>query len=240
MAKTLPYFRWYPADAETDEAYASMTDAELGFFHRCLNRAWVNGSLPADLDQLAFAMRVRRSYLDKIWPKVGKCFHHVEVGTRLVNRRQEEERKNAVAKSIANQRIGNANAKRTERDLNANAPQHAPARADVECESVSECTEGGPGGNGAQEFPETAAAVRGYFRAADDALIAVIAQKSFQAYASVVNGHSSMPTLTDALLAEAVHEAKFKKQYSPGPFLESVPRVVKSWAEEALRNGSIH
>lgn len=92
----------------------------------------------------------------------------------------------------------------------------------------------------AAEFPETAAAVRGYFRSADDALIVVIARKSMQAYADVVNGHTNVPPLTDAILAEAIHEAKFKKQYSPGPFMESVPRVVKSWAEEAIRNGSIH
>lgn len=95
--KALPYFKWFPADAETDEAYVSMSDQQLGFFHRCLNRAWLNDGLPADLDQLAGVMRVTRKYLDTIWRQVGKCWY--EENGRLLNPRQEEERKHAIEKS---------------------------------------------------------------------------------------------------------------------------------------------
>jgi hypothetical protein len=100
MAKGLPYYRWYPADAEIDEKYASMTDAELGFYHRCLNKSWTNYGLPADLDALAAMMRVKRSYLDRVWVNVGKCFTPTDtVHQRLVNPRQEEEREYAISKS---------------------------------------------------------------------------------------------------------------------------------------------
>ena len=100
MAKGLPYFRWYPADAETDEKYSSLNDAELGFFHRCLNKSWLNDGLPSDLDKLASVMHVTRKYLDRVWPAVQECFQLSQNGHhRIVNRRQEEERSYALSKS---------------------------------------------------------------------------------------------------------------------------------------------
>ena len=86
------------------------------------------------------------------------------------------------------------------------------------------------------EFPETAAAVRHYFAAADDGIVAVIAQLSFQAYADVVNGSGKAKPLTDSVIAAAVRAAHFPKQTSPGLFREKVPRVIRTWAEEAIRN----
>jgi hypothetical protein len=97
--KDLPYFRWWVARAETDDNYRAMTDQELGFYHRCLNLAWVNGGLPADLDALARLMRVRRSYLDKLWPAVGKCWF--ENDGKLLNRVQESEREHVISKSLS-------------------------------------------------------------------------------------------------------------------------------------------
>jgi hypothetical protein len=80
-----------------DEKYTSMTDAEVGFYHRCLNVAWLNVGLPSDLDSLARLMHVTRKYLDRQWIAVGKCWH--QDGDRLYNRTQEEERTHATTKS---------------------------------------------------------------------------------------------------------------------------------------------
>ena len=138
----LPYFRWYPADAIADEKYCSLNDAELGFYHRCLDHAWVNGGLPADLTELAELFHRTRTQLDKVWLKVSKCWY--EQDGRLFNRRQEEERAHVIEKSEANRRPGNANAKKLnanafsekrervseKRVENANDPQRARARAD--------------------------------------------------------------------------------------------------------------
>lgn len=134
MPKELPYYRWYPSDAESDELYASLTDQELGFFHRCLNRAWVNCGLPSDLDQLAATMRVTRKYLDKVWAKVGRCFVLTDtVHQRLVNPRQEQERQHALSKS---ERATDSVRSRYERRTN-DVPR-AQARAECASASVSE------------------------------------------------------------------------------------------------------
>lgn len=90
------------------------------------------------------------------------------------------------------------------------------------------------------DFPESARAVRKYFPSADDSIVVTIAHEAVRSYVDVVNGHGKSPPLTDALIAEAIEEAHFEKQKSAGAFVQKVARVVKTWAEEALRDGSIH
>jgi uncharacterized protein YdaU (DUF1376 family) len=129
MAKKLPYFKWYPGDAETDENFKSMDDAEIGFYMRCLNHAWLNGGLPADPGDRARALRSPRKYCDSQWGRVGRCFElDMEDGERLVNRRQEEERSKAETKS---QRATNSVRTRYERS------QNVSPRALARSESVS-------------------------------------------------------------------------------------------------------
>lgn len=95
----LPYFKWYPKDCDVDEDVRAMDDRELGFYIRCLNHSWVNGSLPADVSEIARIMKSPRSYVAKIWPRVSRCFAPSEDPARLVNNRQEEERSKAIRKS---------------------------------------------------------------------------------------------------------------------------------------------
>lgn len=148
MSKALPYFRWFPADAEIDENYAALNDTELGFYHRCLNRAWVNDGLPSDLDRLAATLRVAREYLDQVWPAVSKCFVLTEtVIPRYVNPRQEHERDIAIAKSRkSSDAVTIREAKKSVRSSNddpamiersSNDDPRARARAESESESES-------------------------------------------------------------------------------------------------------
>ncbi len=96
----LPYFCWYPADAETDSNYSAMDDAELGFYHRCLNYSWRNGGLPADAKERARALKRTKPYADKKWIRVGKCFFpSKEDPALLVNPRQEKERQKAFSRN---------------------------------------------------------------------------------------------------------------------------------------------
>ncbi len=124
--KELPYFRWYPADAKADENYSTLTDAELGFFHRCLNDAWVNDGLPGDLKMLAKQMKVSPGYLAKVWAAVGRCFV-LDGGGRFRNSRQEDERLGAIeksknsAKSAKTRWEADANALRTHCESDARA-----------------------------------------------------------------------------------------------------------------------
>jgi uncharacterized protein YdaU (DUF1376 family) len=100
VVKGLPYFCWYPADAETDENFRAMTDAEVGFYLRCLNHAWINGGLPTDAGERARAMGRSRAQADRLWNRVSRCFvPDANDPARLINRRQEEERDRATERS---------------------------------------------------------------------------------------------------------------------------------------------
>jgi len=96
------------------------------------------------------------------------------------------------------------------------------------------------GGVESGEFPKTAGAVRDYFPATDNSLITVITQSAFREYADVVNDNPKIPPLTDEVIAHAVREAHFPSQRSAGLFREKVPRVIRTWAEEAVRKSSTH
>jgi uncharacterized protein YdaU (DUF1376 family) len=95
--KSLPYFRWWVARATTDEKYSSMTDEELGFYHRCLNVSWVNIGLPAELPRFARLLRISLQDLERLWLVVGQCWY--EKDGRFFNYTQEEERAYVIAKS---------------------------------------------------------------------------------------------------------------------------------------------
>lgn len=100
--RKLPYFEWYPADCDTDENVRAMNDRELGFHVRCLNHAWVNGSIPADVRELARVLGRSVAYVRSVWGRVGQCFVVSEEAGRLVSRRQEEQRRKAEVISKRN------------------------------------------------------------------------------------------------------------------------------------------
>ncbi len=101
MAKRLPYFKWYPADADTDENFRAMDDADIGFYIRCLNHAWMNGGIPADPKERARVLRTRLDVANKRWERVGKSFVSSTLyPDSLINLRQEVEREHASSKSV--------------------------------------------------------------------------------------------------------------------------------------------
>lgn len=118
-----------------------MSDQELGFFHRCLNHSWINNGLPSDLNELARAMRVKRSYITKVWPRVGRCFYESE--GKLLNKRQESERAHASEKSERNTRAVRTRYERSY-ERSTDELQHAGARPDSDSvsDSVSESSSG--------------------------------------------------------------------------------------------------
>jgi hypothetical protein len=127
MAQEYPYFKWYPKDAETDEKYAVMTDAELGFFHRCLNRSWMNEGLPADANERALALKTPPDIAAKLWKRVGRSFELSGVSGKFINPRQEKERLLAISKSKKAQK--SANMRYHPEGAPANAPANALANA---------------------------------------------------------------------------------------------------------------
>ncbi len=122
LSKPLPYFCWYAADADTDENFRAMTDEQVGFYLRCLNHCWINGSLPADPDEAALVMGRSRSKFDRLWERVGKCFRaHPENPLRVINPRQEKERASALNKSEKARASADARWMRTHSEGNARA-----------------------------------------------------------------------------------------------------------------------
>ncbi len=100
--RSLPYFRWYPKDAETDENFKRMTDQEAGFYLRCLNHCWINGSLPADFAEMGETLNRPTEYCERLWPRLSKCFRLKE--GRLINPRQEIERASAKEQAAKNKK----------------------------------------------------------------------------------------------------------------------------------------
>lgn len=99
MSRELPYFRWYPKDAESDSKYTSLSLPELGLYHRCMNHSWLNDGIPEDVEEISRELRITLADTNRYWPRVSKCFVRSEDDGRQRNPRQEIERNHAISKS---------------------------------------------------------------------------------------------------------------------------------------------
>lgn len=100
---------------EADELTHALTEGEEGIFHRMLRKAWMNGSIPADLNSLANLCRVRPSTMRKAWPKISKLWTCSEENPeRLRNKKQESERIFLESKRELARSAGKASAKSRE------------------------------------------------------------------------------------------------------------------------------
>lgn len=107
MAK-LPYYKMYPADADSDERYRLMTMEERGLYWTLLNLAWVNDGLPFETVQLAQLVGLPETDLRRLWRVVGECFFLD--GKRMRNKRQEDERAKAIRTAEKRSEAGKAGA----------------------------------------------------------------------------------------------------------------------------------
>lgn len=83
-----------------DEEFRVMTFAERGFYLTCLDYAWMNSGLPSDPELRARVIGCSREEADKYWQTVQRKFvQSAQATDRLVNPRQEDERKKAYSKS---------------------------------------------------------------------------------------------------------------------------------------------
>jgi uncharacterized protein YdaU (DUF1376 family) len=96
--KELPYFRWYPSDAQSDINYTGMTLEELGLFHLALNFSWMNDGLPDDDSQIARSLHLTVREARTVWSAIKERFPVWPDGRRR-NNRQEGEREYAERKS---------------------------------------------------------------------------------------------------------------------------------------------
>lgn len=89
--KSSPAYQWYPKDALSDERFTLMTYEEQGVYRALLDRQWIEGDIPADLDELARILKMPKRRLKAVWVRVSRCFKESGAG-RLQNGRLERQR----------------------------------------------------------------------------------------------------------------------------------------------------
>ena len=78
---------------EADEAAMMLTPEQEGLFHRLLRRAWMNGSIPDDVDKCSKICRVTKFQMRRAWPALRPLWlESVSEPGRLLNAKQERER----------------------------------------------------------------------------------------------------------------------------------------------------
>ena len=145
----LPYFKWYPADADTDEDFRAMSDAEIGFYLRTLNHTWRNAGISSDPRERARILKVSPALHDRMWARVGRKFQvSPSDQSRLVNPRQEEERAKAISRSesaaasVRTRYVKPTNVDKTKEERKPDELPRALARAESESEYESESESG--------------------------------------------------------------------------------------------------
>lgn len=115
----LPWFKVYAAELLSDERFASWTLEERGAWFTLISSAWREGSIPADLGQLARMLHVDSNRMTELWRAIGDRFvSHPDASGRLTSPRLEREREDAeslvekkreAGKKGANSRWGKKN-----------------------------------------------------------------------------------------------------------------------------------
>jgi uncharacterized protein YdaU (DUF1376 family) len=108
--------KWYklnPAEFLADKNVERMSMEEFGLYNYLLMRGWLDGGIPASLDEIACYSMLRgitRRHLERLWEKVSPCWIPASDGQTLVNPRQEAERATVGEYSEAKSRAGKASA----------------------------------------------------------------------------------------------------------------------------------
>lgn len=88
-----PYFKLFPRDFFASSKVARMDIDTQGTYMILLMREWLDGYIPADLEDLAALIRMPLDVLQQRWKYLGPCFEPVnEQQNKLVNVRLENER----------------------------------------------------------------------------------------------------------------------------------------------------
>ncbi len=124
MAEKSPAFQFYPRDFLASAKVSLMDNAETGVYTRLLCFCWIDGSIPADLGDLARMLpRTTLAQLKRMWPRIGPCFEvNVADPTRLVQSRLDAEREKQAGFREKKSRAGSNGAeKRWQKDGDATA-----------------------------------------------------------------------------------------------------------------------
>jgi len=122
MKKKPTWFKLYPAEFLTDRNVERMDITEFGLYCYLLMRAWLDGGIPADLDEMARYSMLRgmpREVLERAWRTVSECWEpSANDPLTLVNPRQEIERAAVGDYWAAKSKAGQASAAKRKRARN--------------------------------------------------------------------------------------------------------------------------
>jgi uncharacterized protein YdaU (DUF1376 family) len=257
MAKA-PAFQWYPKDCDTDENVRAMDDREFGFYMRCLNHAWLNGGLPADLNELARVIGRPKGYVEKVWARVGKCF--VEDAGRFWNVKQEGQRQTVREFKDSRRDAANArwekdreckrNARASDVQCSASADAAAVVNVDGEVkvkeeeriERIDARARDSPKKKDAaaipegvvsisqEEWPEVTKAIQDPFPSTDGTFILRVVQDSIQ---GAISDGIDPALVTDHALARAVLKSMETDNVKrAGLLLKTVPQIIRTWGKQ--------
>lgn len=92
---TSPAFQFYPKDFISSTKVQRMTLTEVGAYMLLLSHCWLDGSLPADLTEVAKIVKMPAPRFRKLWAgALSECF--VEKNGRLINVRLDQERRKQI------------------------------------------------------------------------------------------------------------------------------------------------
>jgi len=69
-----PAYQEYPSDLLANEKYRLMSLEERGLFHTLRHYCWVNGSIPATIEEISELLGITRSHLDQLFTSRVKAF----------------------------------------------------------------------------------------------------------------------------------------------------------------------
>src|SRR5687767_12774446 len=115
----------------TDEDAFLWTLEEEGAFHRLMRHAWINGSIPDDMTQLANICRCSGDTMERMWVRLQKAWPKRGKTGRRINPKQEQERKfleykRDVNKENAEKRWSERNAVALPADIRPQSKRNAP------------------------------------------------------------------------------------------------------------------
>ena len=112
------WFKLYPAEFLADRNVERMNIDEFGLYCYLLMRGWLDGGIPADLDEIARYAMLRglpREQLEKMWEAVKLCWIPSADPNTLVNPRQEREREAVRDYWAAKSKAGKASAEKRQK-----------------------------------------------------------------------------------------------------------------------------
>jgi hypothetical protein len=96
----LPYYKWLVRDYRANRKVQRMSYIAKGLYRELLDEAWLEGSIPNDIENLADICGCPASVMAKAWKEIAGCFDDVGDGY-LVNAKLESMRTELDAKRVS-------------------------------------------------------------------------------------------------------------------------------------------